>query len=134
MERIPILRLGDVLLVSIQVDLTDWMAQTLQDDLTERIVSTRSHGVLIDISALEALDSFMARTLATIASMAHVLDADAIIVGMRPSVAITLVELGVELTGVRTAVDAERGFTLLNAGLTASPSQGDDRAGTSSAA
>src|SRR5215510_11484010 len=113
MERIPILKIGDYLLVSIQVDMHDRLALSLQDDLTERIVRHRAHGVLIDISALELVDSFIGRMLGNIAAMSRVLDAQTVVVGMRPAVAITLVELGMELTGVRTALDVERGMALL---------------------
>ena len=113
MERIPILKMGDYLLVTIQVDMHDRLAMSLQDDLTSRIVNTRAKGVLIDISALEIVDSFIGRMLADIAAMSRVLDAETVVVGMRPAVAITLVELGVSLTGVRTALNVERGMELL---------------------
>ena len=113
MERIPILKMGDYLLVTIQVDMHDRLAMTLQDDLTSRIVNTRARGVLIDISALEIVDSFIGRMLADIAAMSRVLDAETVVVGMRPAVAITLVELGLSLTGVRTALNVERGMDLL---------------------
>ena len=113
MDRIPILKLSDFLLVTIQVDMHDRLALTLQDDLTDRIVSTRARGVLIDISALEMVDSFIGRMLANIASMARVLDAETVVVGMRPAVAITLVELGLALPGVRTALDVDKGMELL---------------------
>ena len=113
MERIPILKMGDYLLVTIQVDMHDRLAMTLQDDLTSRIVSARAKGVLIDISALEIVDSFIGRMLADIAAMSRVLDAETVVVGMRPAVAITLVELGLSLTGVRTALNVERGMELL---------------------
>jgi rsbT antagonist protein RsbS len=112
-ERIPILKMGDCLLVSIQVDMHDRLALSLQDDLTERITVTRARGVLIDISALEVVDSFIGRMLANIAAMAGVLDAATVVVGMRPAVAITLVELGLSLPGVRTALNVERGMELL---------------------
>jgi rsbT antagonist protein RsbS len=112
-ERIPILKLGPVLLVSIQVDMHDQLALTLQDDLTERIVRTRARGVLIDISALEVVDSFIGRMLGNIAAMSRVLDAETVVVGMQPAVAITLVELGMSLTGVRTALNVERAMELL---------------------
>ena len=113
MERIPILKMGEYLLVTIQVDMHDRLAMTLQDDLTTRIVEARAKGVLIDISALEIVDSFIGRMLADIAAMSRVLDAETVVVGMRPAVAITLVELGLSLTGVRTALNVERGMDLL---------------------
>jgi len=113
MERIPILKLRDCLLVTIQVDMHDQLAMTLQDDLTERIVSTHARGVLIDISALEIVDSFIGRMLSNVAAMARVLDAETVVVGMRPAVAITLVELGLSLPGVRTALNVDRGIELL---------------------
>jgi rsbT antagonist protein RsbS len=112
-ERIPILKMGDYLLVTIQVDMHDRLAMTLQDDLTSRIVEARAKGVLIDISALEIVDSFIGRMLADIAAMSRVLDAETVVVGMRPAVAITLVELGLSLSGVRTALNVERGMDLL---------------------
>jgi len=113
--RIPILKLGHLLLVTIQVDMHDRMAVALQDDLTRRIVDTGARGVLIDISGLELVDSFIGRMLADIAGMARVLDAETVVVGMRPAVAITLVELGLSLPGVRTALTVERGMALLPA-------------------
>ena len=113
MERIPILKMGPFLLVSIQVDMHDRLALTLQDDLTERIVRDRARGVLIDISALEIVDSFIGRALGNIAKMARVLDAETVVVGMRPAVAITLVELGMSLSGVRTALNVERAMEML---------------------
>ena len=113
MERIPILKMGQSLLVSIQVDMHDRLALSLQDDLTQQIVNTRARGVLIDISSLEVVDSFIGRMLANIAGMARVLDAATVVVGMRPAVAITLVELGLSLPGVRTALNVERGMELL---------------------
>jgi rsbT antagonist protein RsbS len=112
-ERIPILKMGAYLLVSIQVDMHDRLAMALQDDLTARIVSDRAKGVLIDISALEMVDSFIGRILGDIAAMSRILDAETVVVGMRPAVAITLVELGLSLSGVCTALDIERGMTLL---------------------
>jgi rsbT antagonist protein RsbS len=114
MERIPILKMGEFLLVSIQVDMHDRLALQLQDDLTGRIADTGARGVLIDISALEMVDSFIGRMLGNIAAMSRVLDANTVVVGMRPAVAITLVELGMELSGVRTALDIERGMALLS--------------------
>ena len=117
MERIPILKMGAYLLVTIQVDMHDRLAMTLQDDLTSKIVSTRAKAVLIDISALEMVDSFIGRMLANIAAMARVLDAATVVVGMRPAVAITLVELGMPLKGVRTALDVEKGMMLLRDSL-----------------
>lgn len=113
MERIPILRMGPYLLVTIQVDMHDRLAMALQDDLTQRISETGAHGVLIDISSLEIVDSFIGRMLANIAGMARVLDAQTVVTGMQPAVAITLVELGLDLPGVRTALNVERGMALL---------------------
>ena len=113
MERIPILKMGPVLLVSIQVDMHDQLALTLQDDLTDRIVKTHARGVLIDISSLEVVDSFIGRTLGNMAAMSKVLDAETVVVGMRPAVAITLVELGMSLSGVRTALNVERAMEML---------------------
>jgi rsbT antagonist protein RsbS len=113
MDRIPILKLGDALLVTIQVDMHDQLALALEEDLTTRIVDHGAKGVLIDISALEIVDSFIGRTLANIAMIAKVLDADTVVVGMRPAVAITLVELGLSLNGVRTALNAERGMAMI---------------------
>jgi rsbT antagonist protein RsbS len=113
MERIPILKMGSFLLVSIQVDMHDRLALQLQDDLTTRIADTGTRGVLIDISALEMVDSFIGRMLGNIAAMSRVLDAETVVVGMRPAVAITLVELGMSLSGVRTALDVEKGMELL---------------------
>ena len=117
MERIPILKMGPFLLVSIQVDMHDRLALTLQDDLTERIVRDRARGVLIDISALEVVDSFIGRMLGNIAGMSRVLDAETVVVGMRPAVAITLVELGMSLSGVRTALNVERAMDMLQASV-----------------
>jgi len=113
MDRIPILRIGDILLVSIQVDLQDQLAVTLQEDLAERIVTTGCSGVLLDISGLEIVDSFIGRMISTTAAVSRVLDAETVVVGMRPAVAITLVELGLSLDGVRTALDVDRGMALL---------------------
>ena len=117
MDRIPILKMGGYLLVSIQVDMHDRLAMQLQDDLTGRIAETGARGVLIDISALEMVDSFIGRMLGNIAAMSRVLDAETVVVGMRPAVAITLVELGMSLDGVRTALDVERGMDLLAAAI-----------------
>jgi rsbT antagonist protein RsbS len=117
MERIPILKMGDFLLVTIQVDMHDRLALALQEDLTERISATSARGVLIDISSLEIVDSFIGRMFANIAAMARVLDAVTVVVGMQPAVAITLVELGLSLTGVRTALNVERGMALLRSSL-----------------
>lgn len=113
MERIPILRMGNFLLVTIQVDMHDRLALQLQDDLTQKISESGAHGVLIDISTLEIVDSFIGRMLANIAAMARVLDAETVVVGMQPAVAITLVELGMSLAGVRTALNVESGMELL---------------------
>ncbi|ONI81424.1 anti-anti-sigma factor [Actinosynnema sp. ALI-1.44] len=113
MERVPILKIGDVLLVSIQVDLEDQSVVALQEDLAERISSTGAHGVVIDISAVEIVDSFIGRMFATIASISRLFDADTVVVGMRPAVAITLVELGLTLGEVRTALDLEKGLAVL---------------------
>ncbi len=113
MERIPILRMGDLLLVTIQVDMHDRLAMQLQDDLTERIVSDGAKGVLIDISALDLVDSFIGRMISNTAAMARVLDARTVVVGMQPAVAITLVELGLTLHGVKTALNVEKGMALL---------------------
>src|SRR6201986_1896114 len=117
MERIPILRMGNFLLVTIQVDMHDRLATQLQDDLTEKISEMGSQGVLIDISTLEIVDSFIGRMLANIAAMARVLDAETVVVGMQPAVAITLVELGMSLSGVRTALNVEKGMLLLQRSL-----------------
>ena len=125
MERIPILRMGEFLLVTIQVDMHDQLAMTLQEDLTSRIVSTGARGVLIDISALEIVDSFIGRMIGNISAMARVLDAETVIVGMQPAVAITLVELGLSLAGVRTALDVEKGMRLLRTLLTPDQEVGD---------
>jgi len=117
MERIPILRMGPYLLVTIQVDMHDQLAVTLQDDLTAQISHTGARAVLIDISALDVVDSFIGRMLANIAAMSRILDAETVVVGMRPAVAITLVELGLELPGVRTALNVERGMAMLRRAL-----------------
>jgi rsbT antagonist protein RsbS len=115
MDRIPILKMGNYLLVTIQVDMHDRLALTLQEDLTAKIAGTRAEGVLIDISSLEIVDSFIGRMLGNIAAMSRVLGAQTVVVGMQPSVAITLVELGLSLKGVRTALNVERGMELLRA-------------------
>jgi rsbT antagonist protein RsbS len=113
MERIPILKMGPYLLVTIQVDMHDRVAMTLQDELTERIVSDRAQGVLLDISSVDVVDSFIGRMIGNIASMSRVLDAETVVVGMRPAVAITLVELGLALPNIRTALNVDAGMTLL---------------------
>jgi rsbT antagonist protein RsbS len=119
MDRIPILKMGRCLLVTIQVDMHDQLAMALQDDLTGRIATDRAHGVLIDISALDVVDSFIGRMIANISAMARVLDAKTVVVGMRPSVAITLVELGLPMEGVLTALNVEKGMALLQKHLAA---------------
>jgi rsbT antagonist protein RsbS len=124
-ERIPILKMGDFLLVTIQVDMHDRLAMTLQDDLTAQIVKSRVHGVLIDISALEIVDSFIGRMLASIASMARLLDAETVVVGMQPAVAITLVELGLPMKGIRTALDVEKGMMALRGAILEAGQDGD---------
>jgi rsbT antagonist protein RsbS len=113
MDRIPILKLRDLLLVTIQVDMHDRLAMQLQDELTARISETGARGVLIDISSLDIVDSFIGRMIANIAAMARVLDAETVVVGMQPAVAITLVELGLTLPGVRTALNVDKGMALL---------------------
>ncbi|MEZ1317941.1 STAS domain-containing protein [Pseudomonas fluorescens] len=115
MERIPILQMGDFLLVTIQVDMHDQLALTLQDDLSERISRTSARGVLIDISALDMVDSFIGRMIGTISGLSKIMDAETVLVGMQPAVAITLVELGLTLPGVSTALNVERGMKLLQA-------------------
>ncbi len=127
MERIPILKMGEYLLITIQVDMQDRLALKLQDDLSEMIVKTHARGVLIDISSLEIVDSFIGRMLGNIAAMSRVLDAETVVVGMQPAVAITLVELGLSLPGVRTALNVERGMDLLRASLRGKEGM-DDRA------
>lgn len=113
MDQIPILKIGDCLLVSIQVDMHDQLAMSLQDGLTDKIVTTHARGVMIDISALEIVDSFIGRMLNNIAAMSRVLDAVTVVVGMRPAVAITLVELGLELPGIKTALNVDKGLALI---------------------
>ncbi|MFW9078631.1 STAS domain-containing protein [Pseudomonas sp. P2757] len=113
MERIPILQMGEFLLVTIQVDMHDQLALTLQDDLSERISRTSARGVLIDISALDMVDSFIGRMISTISGLSRIMDAQTMLVGMQPAVAITLVELGLTLPGVSTALNVERGMKLL---------------------
>lgn len=117
MDKIPILRMGEFLLVTIQVDMHDRLAMTLQDDLTQRISETGARGVLIDISSLEIVDSFIGRMLGNIAAMSRVLDAETVVVGMQPAVAITLVELGMSLPGVRTALNVDAGMDLLRTAM-----------------
>lgn len=114
MDKIPILKMGQYLLVTIQIDMHDRLAMALQDDLTEMVVSARAKGVLIDISSLEIVDSFIGRMLNNIASMSRILDAETIVVGMRPAVAITMVELGLDMRGVRTALNVDRGIEILD--------------------
>lgn len=130
MDRVPVLKIGDVLLVSVQIDLEDQTAVALQEDLADRIVATGARGVLIDISGLDIVDSFIGRMLATIASVSRVLDAETVVVGMRPAVAITLVELGLSLEGIRTALNVERGLAVLElagrTGRTGDESAADD--------
>ena len=136
MDRIPILKMGPYLLVTIQVDMHDRLAMTLQDDLSERISKTGARGVLIDISALEMVDSFIGRMFSNMAAIARVLDAEIVVVGMQPAVAITLVELGLSLPGIRTALDVERGMSMLAKSLAAStlPTSGADGPGEGDAA
>ena len=113
MERVPVLKIGDILLVSIQIDMEDQVALQLQEDLAERIVATGCHGVIIDISALDIVDSFVGRMIGTISGLSRIMDAETVLVGMQPAVAITLVELGMTLPGVSTALNVERGMKLL---------------------
>jgi len=131
MERIPILRMGNILLVTIQVDMHDRLAMQLQDDLSNKILSAGARGVLIDISALDIVDSFIGRMLGNIAAISRILDAATVLVGMQPAVAITLVELGMSLRGIRTALDVERGMALL-AELAASEKNGGGRTSSGS--
>lgn len=124
MESIPILRTSEFLLVTIQVDMHDRLAMALQEDLTDQIVRYHSRGVLIDISSLAVVDSFIGRMIGNIAAMSRVLDAETVVVGMRPAVAITLVELGLSLPGVRTALNVDRGMDLLRTSLHGTPNGG----------
>lgn len=126
MDKIAILKLYEFLLVTIQVDMHDRLAIRLQDDLTEMLSKTKAKGVLIDISALEIVDSFIGRMLSNIAAVSRVLDAETVVVGMQPAVAITLVELGLELPGVRTALNVERGMDLLKASVASEIEYVDD--------
>lgn len=126
MDRIPILKMGEFLLVTIQVDMHDRLALTLQDDLTSQIVKHKARGVLIDISTLEMVDSFIGRMLGSIAAMARLLDAETVVVGMQPSVAITLVELGLSMQGIRTALDVEKGMTALRVAVLDTWEDADD--------
>lgn len=121
MDRIPILKVGACLLVTIQVDMHDELAMRLQDDLTDQIARHESRGVLIDISSLEIVDSFIGRMLANIAAMSRVLDAQTVLTGMQPAVAITLVELGMSLPGIKTALNVERGMEMLKESMGAPP-------------
>ena len=126
MDRIPILKMGRALLVTIQVDMHDRLATALEEDLTGQIVKHDARGVLIDISALEIVDSFIGRMLDNIAAVSRILDADTVVVGMRPAVAITLVELGLSLTGVKTALNVERGMAMIQGRLSASEADDAD--------
>ena len=128
MDRIPILKLGRALLVTVQVDMHDRLATALEEDLSARIVSTRARGVLIDISGLDIVDSFMGRMLDNIAAVSRMLDAETVVVGMRPAVAITLVELGLELRGVKTALNVERGMAMIQERLGAHELADEDHA------
>jgi rsbT antagonist protein RsbS len=126
MDRIPILRMGEFLLVTIQVDMHDRLALALQDDLTGMIERTGAKGVLLDISALEMVDSFIGRMIASISGMSRILDASTVLVGMRPAVAITLVELGLSLAGVQTALDVGRGMNKLRDAMAAADADGQE--------
>ena len=128
MDRIPILKIGRALIVTIQVDMHDRLAMALEEDLTARIASTGAAGVLIEISALEIVDSFIGRMLDNIAAVSRVLDAETVVVGMRPAVAITLVELGLTLAGIKTALNVERGMALLQKRLDEADASGSERA------
>jgi rsbT antagonist protein RsbS len=123
MDRIPILQMGEFLLVTIQVDLHDRLALALQDDLTAKISKTEAKGVLIDISALEIVDSFIGKMISNISAMSRIQDARTVVVGMQPAVAITLVELGLTLRGVQTALNVERGMHLLRASIGATEAE-----------
>lgn len=125
MDRVPILRIGSCLLVTVQVDMHDQLAMTLQNDLTEKIVATKAKAVLIDISALEMVDSFIGRMLGNIASMSRILDAQTVVVGMQPAVAITLVELGLSLPGIKTALNVDAGMALIRQALEDTDTSGD---------
>lgn len=129
MDKIPILRMGKFLLVTIQVDLYDRLALNLESDLVQMVSKTEASGVLIDISALSIVDSFMGRILGNIGNMSKIMDAETVVVGMQPAVAITLIELGLELKGVHTALNVERGMDLLHAkiGFTSQNEEADDR-------
>lgn len=131
MDRIPILKLGRALLVTVQVDMHDRLAMALEEDLSAKIIATNARGVLIDISGLEIVDSFMGRMLDNIAAVSRLLDADTVVVGMRPAVAITLVELGLSLSGVRTALNVERGMALIGTRIDGSddPAESADDSG-----
>jgi rsbT antagonist protein RsbS len=129
LEKIPILRMGEYLLVTIQVDMHDQLAMALQDDLTRTISETEARGVLIDISSLEIVDSFIGRMLGNIAAMSRVLDAQTVVVGMQPAVAITLVELGLSLPGVRTALNVDAGMELLRASVNGNSTNGKSAGG-----
>ena len=129
MDRIPILKMGGFLLVTIQVDMHDQLAISSQDDLTQQIVKHQAHGVLIDISSLEIVDSFIGRMIGNIAGMARMLDAETVLVGMKPAVAITLVELGMSLPGVRTALNVEKGMAMLQSSVRGKELIGGDTEG-----
>ena len=126
MDRIPILRMGKFLLVTIQVDLYDRLAETLETDLVHMVKKTGAHGVLIDISAVSIIDSFMGRIIGNIATMSKILDAETVVVGMQPAVAITLVELGLPLKGVYSALNVERGMELLNRQIASNEGEPED--------
>ncbi|WP_115375840.1 STAS domain-containing protein [Adhaeribacter pallidiroseus] len=126
MDRIPILKMGEFLLVTIQVDLYDRLALTLESDLMNMVSRTEARGVLIDISAVSIVDSFMGRILGNIASMSKIMDAETVVVGMQPAVAITLVELGLTLSGVHTALDVEMGMELLRKKIGPTPTDEED--------